>query len=350
MIEYRPWSQVELYKSYKKYQEGEFSILDIELSGSCNFNCMYCDSPDHTKKCTINIQNIEKLLSSSLFEWVFICGLGEPVVRGNYDFLIDILKLCKKYNVKCSIFSNGSVCNEELIEFITEGILYVLLKYDSSDYKLNANVYGTSCSEAKQQYHNIKTFMKYVHCENEMTNIGVSIVPTRLNVDKIPKIVEECCENYVYPLIAELENSGRGQDHFSALSLSSSELRELKKKVEGIIGEKYRIPICPAVISGIHISNNSDIVVDEISGLTCPWFWLEEPQLYKVLKLNSETSLDEIKFNIMEFRNKKLGNIKELQLTYMTIEPERFGGCGGDIRLLLETYVEIQQKLKAVNL
>lgn len=349
MLEYKPWSQEELRKSYAKYQKGDFSILDIEVSGHCNFNCVYCDSPDHTKECMIDIRDVEKLLCSYCFDWVFICGLGEPIAGINYQFFLEILKLCRKYNVKCSIFSNMSICGEEILEFVDEGILHILFKFDSDSYRLNANVYGTTNFAAKQQYDNIQTLIRHVHCENNITNIGASIVPTRLNIDTIPQIVEECCKNQIYPLIAELENSGRGQEHFSNLSLSADELQSLKRSVEEITGEKYNIPICPAVISGIHVSNESDIVVDELSGLTCPWFWLEEPQLYKVLKLNSETTLNEIKYNIIKFRNKRLDKVEELKTAYLAKKKIGFGGCGGDIRLLLESYVEIQKSLKAVD-
>lgn len=350
MFEYRPWAHLELKNSYEKYRKGIFSILDIELSGQCNFNCMYCDSPDHTKKCKINIYDIENLLSSCFFEWIFICGLGEPVQKDNYSFLIKILNLCKKYNVKCSIFSNMFVCNKEIIEFVEEGILYILFKYDSNDYKLNANVYGTSNSVAEQQYKNIQILMKHVRCDGNMTNIGASIVPTRLNANKIPEIVEECCENQIYPLLADLENSGRGQDHYSVLSLNSYDMQILKNKVESIIGEKYKIPICPAVISGIHISNESNIVVDEISGLTCPWFWLEEPQLYKISQLNKMVELEEIKARIIDYRNHKLQSVQEIYLSYAPIDFEKFGGCGGDIRSLLKDYIEVQKSLEASSL
>lgn len=349
MIEYRPWSRLELSRSFEKYQRGILSVLDIEVSGCCNFNCVYCDSPDHSKKCMIDVSNIEKILASSPFDWVFICGLGEPTAGGNYRFFMDILHLCEKYNVMCSVFSNGYVCNEEIINYIDKGILHFLFKYDCTDFKLNANIYGTSNAKAKRQNTNIKTLLKHVHCENNMTNMGASIVPTKLNVGQIPQIVEECCRNNVYPLIGDLENSGRGQDHFSALSLSDDELRELKKDVESIIGEKYYMPVCPAVIAGIHISNNSDIVVDKISGLTCPWFWLEEPCLYTILKLNSETTLEEIRSNLLKYRNQQLDKVQELQATHSSADSSKFGGCGGDIKSLLDIYIKIQKSLKEMS-
>ena len=140
VIEYKPWSQLELHKSYAKYQRGVFSILDIEVSGHCNFNCVYCDSPDHTKECMIDICDVESILCYHCFDWVFICGLGEPLVGKNYDFFLKILKLCKKHNVKCSVFSNMSVWSDEIIEFVDEGILHILFKCDSNNYRLNSNV------------------------------------------------------------------------------------------------------------------------------------------------------------------------------------------------------------------
>ena len=52
MIEYLPWSKKLLDESISSYKNGIFSILDLELGGGCNLNCIYCDSPDRCKKFT----------------------------------------------------------------------------------------------------------------------------------------------------------------------------------------------------------------------------------------------------------------------------------------------------------
>lgn len=342
MLKYKPWSEEVLEKGFDSYRNGSLSILDIELSGTCNFNCVYCDSPDHSKRCTISINDIARLFSEGSFEWVFICGLGEPTAGSNYKLLIRILTLCQKYDVKCSIFSNVLNLTSELLQYVDEGILYVLFKFDSSSFKLNSNLYGTSNNKARTQYKNIKELARHVKVEGLLTNIGASIVPTKLNVKEIPHIIEYCLENNIYPLIGDLENSGRGQDLFAALSLSEDELIELKENVESLLGSEYRIPICPAVVSGIHISHDSRIVVDQISGLTCPWFWLEEPRLQTIMEFSKDTHMDEIIDKIISYRNCKLKELKSIANQYTCSNTRMFGGCGGDIQELLNKYIEIQ--------
>ena len=87
------------------------------------------------------------------------------------------------------------------------------------------------------------------------------------------------CDSNVFPMIGDLENSGRGREHFDALNLSNERLEKLKCDISSIVGTDYSVPQCPAVISSIHISAENEVIVDEYSGLSCNWFWLEEPKL-----------------------------------------------------------------------
>lgn len=131
MLEYLPWSKQEQEKSLELYRNGQFSILDIELGGECNYNCVYCDSPDRNRYPLISLENIEQFMKTGVFRWVYICGLGEPTFNKNYELLLGILHLCDKYGLKCSIFSNASHLTEELKEYIKKHILFVLFKYDT---------------------------------------------------------------------------------------------------------------------------------------------------------------------------------------------------------------------------
>ena len=72
MIEYLPWSSKTLTDNLKRYAKGYFSCLDIELGGECNYHCVYCDSPDRKKECTLSIDGLANLLSTGYFKWVYI--------------------------------------------------------------------------------------------------------------------------------------------------------------------------------------------------------------------------------------------------------------------------------------
>ena len=336
MLEYLPWSKATNENCLNKYKNGLFSVVDIELGGECNYNCVYCDSPDRNKLCTFSIDELDKYLLFNNFDWVYVCGLGEPTYKSNYDMLLKLLTLCAKHNLRCSMFTNLSNLTSELAEFIQDGILHIFYKYDSNNSQIIRALYGTK--ETKVQLNNIKQLKKLTHLENGMTNIAASIVPTRLNMNFVLPIVEECLNNNIFPLIGELELSGKGQMNYENLCLNQDELCQIKDKVENLWGERYSIPICPAVISGIHFNYNNFITVDEFSGLSCHWFWLEEPRTKKIIQLNHNTTTDEITNTILNYRDSCLPNVEKFLHSNDKIGIA-FGGCGGDAHTIFREYL-----------
>lgn len=335
MIEYMPWSKAVFSDCLKEYAEGCLNILDIELGGQCNYHCIYCDSPSRNKYCSISIEKIEKVFCLSKIKWVFICGLGEPTYADNATLLKEILKLCEKYNSKCSIFTNLSRLDEEIESYISMGILNILFKYDSRNITDVMNLYGIP--SANKQVYNINRLKKIVKCVDNCTNLGASIVPTKINKDKIIDIVKDCLDNNIYPLIAELENSGEAQNYYDQLSLSNEELWDIKKEVSKLIDKDYCIPICPSVIFGMHIRYDGKVTVDEFTGLSCHWFWLEEPRT-KVIGDFHEEEYEALVNKIIKYRMERIQAIKCLLNKPIEFV---FGGCGGDVAYMLNHYLNM---------
>ena len=341
MIEYLPWSHITHKYNMEKYAKGSLSCLDIELGGECNYHCVYCDSPDRKKKCSISVQAIGKLLSTGQFQWIYICGLGEPTFNQNQKVLIQLLEYCRIYGVRCSIFSNLSQLTDELVQFVQEGILHLFFKYDSDNLVINRALYGTS--DIRNQLDNVKRLRRLVQITDGMTNMAASIVPTRLNKEYVLPIVQECLDSNIFPLLGELELSGKGETNYENLYLTTEELLELKEKIEIIIGESYSIPICPSVISGIHFSHDGYITVDRFSGLSCHWFWLKEPQVERIMPFTLESDLNVITEKILKYRDGCMDNVKN----YLELEQRvggAFGGCGGDIHQLFREYLEYHRR------
>lgn len=337
MIEYLPWSKSIQKSNLKRYEKGYFSCLDIELGGECNYHCVYCDSPDRGKNCTITFEGLENLLSTGEFSWIYICGLGEPTYNKNQKRLLQLLGYCKKYGVRCSIFSNLSLLTKELEDYIKEEILHIFFKYDSYEQSIARTLYGSK--DIKTQLHNIKQLKKLVVLKHGTTNMAASIVPTRLNKKYILPIVQECIETGIYPLLGELELSGKGMMNYENLCLSMEELSEMKNQVESLLGETYKIPICPSVLSGIHFSYDGHITVDRCSGLSCHWFWLKEPEVERVMQFNASNSVEEITEKIMNYRDNCMDLVKLYLHTDKRIG-DAFGGCGGDVHQLFQEYLE----------
>lgn len=170
--------------------------------------------------------------------------------------------------------------------------------------------------------------------------MAASFVPTNINWKVIVVLIKRMYEKNIFPMIGDLENSGRGKEQFDALNLSKDKLNKLKHEINCITGTEYMVPQCPAVISSIHINADGNLVADEFSGLSCNWFWLEEPKLKTLLTLNEDTSLELVSEKLLQYRKLRLNNVFEWFKQYKNCNTT-FGGCGGDIISLLSFYLDI---------
>lgn len=343
MKEFLPWSNMVCRQSTKNYIDGKFSILDVQLSGACNYNCIYCDSPNRNMESNINIDYLEQLLSkqSGQFQWMFICGLGEPIYKNNKTKLLQLLELCEKNKIRCTIFTNGSNIDETILNYIKKGILFPIIKIDTFSNELAEKLYGT-----KQSIKNLSAIKKLFDIsrlnQDDYFHIAASIVPTSLNVEEILEIVSCCIDNNVFPLLGQLEYAGKAIGSYNDLLLSKDELLSLKSRISNLIGQEYRVPICPSVISGIHINNRGYVSVDKKSGLSCSWFWLKTPDTIDICNINNISSLAIAEKEIYNYRESITQTLSEI---YLQVEEHPFGGCGGNIKDIFNDYLKIQNYL-----
>ncbi len=336
-MEFLPWSRKTLNNALSRYQtEKKFSILDIELGGSCNFRCVYCDTPKYQSKIQYNLTQIEDIIVQGNIEWLFVCGLGEPTVGNNLQDFKALLFLCKKHNIKCSAFSNIAAFDDDLFDYVQSNILYPLFKLDSFEIECIQNIYGVSEVLASKNVYNAQKICRYVNFDGEYTNVCASIVPSTMNQNQLENLVDWCYDNNIFPLIGDLEDAGKGQNTYNSLKVSDERLSKLKSHIFVKTNEDYRIPICPSVLFGIHISFDGYVVLDQTTGLSCHWFWLTEPQIYKLIRLESN-SYEIISKKIIEYREKQKLETKN---NCIERDPLIFGGCGGDIVELLSFYLE----------
>ncbi|WP_286154729.1 radical SAM protein [Thomasclavelia cocleata] len=342
MYEYLPWSKQVLDKAYIDYQSGNFSIIDAELGGICNLNCIYCDSPDRNKK-SLSVDIIKKLLDTKQFEWLFICGLGEPAYGENKVQLIELLKSCRKNNVKCSMFTNLINFDEELFSYIELDVLYIMFKLDSFDENKLKLLYGNPNINYKDILNKIEQIASYVKIKDNCTNICASIVPTTINYKELPEVIKFCMSKNIFPLIGDLEDSGKGQNVYKKLKLSNEQLKIIKKE----LSNDYKIPICPSVLFGIHILYNGIVAVDKSTGLSCHWFWLTEPKIKYFKNIRDYQNIEELTKEIINYRITKIDYLNKL---IPNIDDLIFGGCGGNIKELLKFYLSIHGNFKENNL
>ena len=125
------------------------------------------------------------------------------------------------------------------------------------------------------------------------------------------------------------------------LSISKKDVLNLKKIADAYIEGDYMRPICPCILTGLHIDNTGNCVVDRNTGLNCKWFLLKDPETIKLGNINNESIL-ELFDKVNKYRNNCFKNNydiikKSCDVSYV------FGGCGGNprdiIKLVEEQYV-----------
>ena len=238
------------------------------------------------------------------------------------------------------MFTNLMYLDNTLLDYIENGTLNILFKYDTNTEVLAGMIYGqNNLAKIAQYFRNVHRLEEVAHAKNGITTIGASIVPTSYVYFELPEIIDYCFKNGFFPLIGQLENAGVCSKQFEDMRLTDEQLMKVKNYILEKYGIDYQMPTCPATISGIHITNRNKVIVDERTGLSCPWFWLDEPELEIIGDIN-EMSYDEIVQRILEYRASKYEDVCRMR---DNIESYPFGGCGGDARCLLKTYTEVYQ-------
>ncbi len=84
--------------------------------------------------------------------------------------------------------------------------------------------------------------------------------------------------------------------------------------------------------------HDGTVAVDELTGLSCHWFWLEEPKIHSMKKAWEYSSYMDIEKHIFAYRQERLQFVKN---EAAKVKEMVFGGCGGDIKELLSVYLKM---------
>lgn len=157
-------------------------IRFILFLSNCPLRCKYCHNPD-TWACKGKEYSVDEIVNEILKYknyykngGVTISG-GEPLLQ--IDFVIDIFKKLKKYNMHTAIDTSGITFNENQIEKFDELNKYTdlyLLDIKEIDEKKHIELTGKSNK-------NILKFAQYLSKNNKKVWIRHVIVPT-INLDK----------------------------------------------------------------------------------------------------------------------------------------------------------------------
>ncbi len=345
-LEYYPWSPKILDDALGKYTDGKIPTAYLELTAKCSYcQCLYCDSRvGMADPVELTFQEIKELilnLKKLGLQWLFICGLGEPREENHF---FDILKFLKNQNINVSFFTNGLAYEEKDVNLLKKYNANIILKLDTFDEKVFDKIlYKKGAGRKIYKFVDtlIQTNFIKVNSDNE-TNLAFSIIPTRLNLKTIPKVINFCKKYNIFPCIGEMEYAHRAKLYYKELLIKDGDLIGLKAKIDKILGYPYERALCQGIIPSLHINNIGKVIIDKKTGLSCGWFFQEDPTYIEIGDVRSN-SLSDVVHNMNEYRIKKLPEIEPL---FSNRTPIISAGGGTKPSIWYKQYISVMNAIK----
>lgn len=337
MFEYYPWSKKVLHQCLNEFKNGGIPTIDLELTAKCSGACcIYCDSKPGVCSNGLSNELAFDILENAILEgkkrglkWVYTCGLGEPMEDSKFWKLVSLLH---ENHISLSMFSNGVFIKDiETARRLKENDVYIILKMDTFEEEKFDLILGKPGTARKiYKARDLLLDAGYGLDDNGYTNLAFSIVPTSLSVDGIPDVISFCKKKGIFASIGELEQAGEviNNNLENLLGLSTEQVLFLKQVADEYYDGSYMRPICPCILTGIHIDNFGNCIVDTDTGLNCKWFLLKNPQVTIIGNLNQDDLclLQERASGYRKtvFSEHKSTIKKSCDISYI------FGGCGGN--------------------
>lgn len=345
-IEYYPWSKLVLEKALHMQQQEMIPTLDIELTAKCSGACcIYCDSKPSV--CSnghvgeLDFSAVRKLVLDAKkygLKWVYTCGLGEPLEDEKFW---DLIHLLKENDISLSMFTNGIFIEDiYMARELKRHDVNIILKMDTFNEDKFDNILGRKGIASKIYAARDNLLDAGYSAKNGYTNLAFSIVPTSLSIDGIPDVVEYCEKYGIFASIGELEQAGEviHNNLNEKLAISQKQVINLKSIADKYIGGVYMRPICPCILTGIHVDNLGNCVVDKATGLNCKWFLLQDPQTIKLGDVFTN-NISDLFYKVNEYRKNCFSTKWDLIKSICNVDYV-FGGCGGNPKNIIQLAIK----------
>lgn len=347
MFEYLPWSKKVQNDMIAVQRMGDIPTLDIELTAKCSgASCIYCDSkPEvgtHGESGEITFPTMKKFLleaKSHGLKWVYTCGLGEPLED---DKFWDMIHLLKANHIGFSMFSNGVFIKDiNIARELKANNVNIILKMDTFNEGNFDTILGRKGTASKIYAARDYLIASGYGSKNGYTDLAFSIVPTSFSIDGIPEVIDFAKRHGVFASVGELEQAGEviNNNLSEALSISSEKVSHLKEVADAYVNGCYMRAICPCILTGLHIDNLGNCIVDKNTGLNCKWFLLRDPHTIRLGNINNESIVS--LFNKVNAYRKECFQNKDNEIKMLGDVSYVFGGCGGNPKDIIKLAMEL---------
>lgn len=99
----------------------KFKKIYIEITNKCNLNCSFC-SKDNRESREMSLEEFELVLKKidQFTDYIYLHVKGEPLIHSKFT---EILNVCKKYDKKVNITTNGTLLSRKYLDIINSGVV-----------------------------------------------------------------------------------------------------------------------------------------------------------------------------------------------------------------------------------
>ncbi|HLC97027.1 MAG TPA: radical SAM protein [Candidatus Nanoarchaeia archaeon] len=174
------------------------------VTDMCNYKCRFCSSHGGTTQLSLGetekaVQTVAQLGVS----YVYVAG-GEPLVRKD---IIQILEMFLKYGIKPTLITNGSLLNQEIINYVKDKPINLSVSIQTLNPELN---YQITLNKSLPQ---ILEFFKSLGNVQHKGNWSISTTVNQMNYNEVDELEKfATAHNFMYiirPYISGIGPHGR---------------------------------------------------------------------------------------------------------------------------------------------
>lgn len=268
--------------------------VNFIITHKCNLMCKHCYM-NAGNSCNENNDLIFTRFKDAIVKLKEL-GINEIMITGGEcsisPILLKILEFCKNLDIKTSIFTNGILFNDRLLEYVDD----YCLSLDGLKDNHNA-LRGSLCA-----YDNtVKTIKKL---KKNKKNVSIQITVTNRNVDELLELI-----NIIYSLginkinICCLLDEGRSLENNLSLNIEFKKLDKIIKKAYQRTG--YNVKIHTNVFqqfdTNVYLRNNAIIFPLWIDLVNNSFYLVRDDSMFSL-------TLDEFSKENVEILNNKINN------------------------------------------
>ncbi len=165
-VENVPIGAMKILSCYREVQQilaGKMPVprtMELHLSNTCNHACVGCHSRQQHKSehQFLDYEKAKEIISDMAelgVEGVEISGGGEPLM---YPQIIPAVAYMRSKGLRVGIFSNGTLLDRELAEFLVQNLLFLRIAFDAGTPATYKKIHGKDMFEILHE--NLKTVVQ----------------------------------------------------------------------------------------------------------------------------------------------------------------------------------------------